>query len=335
MAPTNSQPEQAATPITSADFDQNLVNWVKQYLAPVAPLVNALDNVRISYELNALPDVKPWPKERIFCSTEAILAIYNMLSERGLLGSEHQSLQQNIAQMGEADDANIERMLYVPSLVCILQPWDKERCIFHVKAENLSDDLLNAKTSIVANMPQWSMCFNLADQNFLWDNKRICGVIFARYFIGISEQDAGANPEALAQLPDSMEGEGPAVINNLISAVVFEDGSFDLGPFVSLDNNLTFNQFLQNMSNDILNTAKQQQGKLSEDDLNKFKNMAEDTNKRSADLFKYLIYTLQHPELYKNQAGEACTAPKHPQVILFKEGPRMVVAGDVTNITVD
>lgn len=340
MAPNNSQPAQAAansTPTTAADFDKNLVTWVGQYFAPIAPLANALDNVRVHYELNLIKGIKNWPKERVYCSTDAILNLYNLLSQRGALGDEHKNLQQDLAQMSEADDANIERMLYMPSLVCVLLPWYKERCIFHVKAQDFPADILDAKTSIVASMPQWAMCFNLADQNFLWDNKHICGVIFARYFIGADQQIDGISPEEFALLEQQcLEGENPAAINNLISVVFFDDGSFDLGPYVPVSNDLTFNQFLSNISSDLVKAAEQQQqGEISAEEIAKVKTMAEETNTRSAVLFSYLIHALQHPELYKDKDGNAFTAPAHPKVILVKDGARFDTAEEVTHIMMD
>lgn len=339
MAPTNSQPTEAATkstPITAADFDKNLVEWIDQYFKPIDPLIKALDHIRVHYELNLIQGIKHWPKESIYCSTDAILNLYNLLSQRGLLGAEHQNLQQELAQMSEADDANIERMLYLPSLVSVLQPWNKERCIFHVKNQEFPDDILDAKTSIVSNMPQWAMCFNLADQNFLWDNERVCGIIFARYFIGADEQTDGIPPEEFAKLKmQCIEGEPPAVIDNLISVVFFEDGRFDLGPYVPVSNDLTFNQFLSNISQDLIKAAKKQQDEISDEDIANIKAMSEGTNTRAAILFKYLVHTLQHPELYKDKDGKACTAPEHPKVVRLKEGVQFLSAIDVTHIMVD
>ena len=315
------------------DLDNNLLAWVKQYLKPYEVLTNALHNVRISSEFNMAPNIPSWPKQHVFCSTDAILTIYNMLSERGAFGAEHSAELERLVKSGASEEVILEKMLYTPSLICSLLPWEKERCIFHVKKQELPAELLDTKTSLAARLPQWGMCFNLENEDMSWDNRRMIGIIFSRYFISKPPQNQ-LSPEALQEMvKPSVEGEEPSIINNLVSTVVFEDGSFDLGPFVPLDDNITFNQFLNQLETDI--TKNLDPNTTSPEEIAKTKQMAQDTTARSRVLFKYLVYALQHMDQVKDKHGEAATIPPHPQIIVTKDNPKIISAEIVRQFYID
>lgn len=322
----------ASTNLSAGDFEKNLVGLVKNFLTPYSPLVDALTNVRIAYELNMARNIPDWPKENIFCSADAILALFHLLGERGVFGSGLTDTFSALTENQNPTEDSLNQLLFIPSLMCVLLPWFKERCVFKVKKQDFDPELLNTTSNIFAKMPQWAMCFDLSEENLDWDKRRIVGVIFSRYFM--AQNPSQPRPEGL--LP-SIADEEPSILNNLISVMIYEDGSMDLGPFMPLGDLLNINNFLNSMVDNFVGDENMAtlQANLPEEDFNNFKAKAKDTAVRTRQLLGYLVYTLQNMDKLKDSNGNPAEIPAHPGVIMTKAGPRFYNADGVKTFYLD
>ena len=332
MATENEQ-SQAANNSAPLNFDTKIVTWTQDFLRPLAALVNNLQKVRILKDVNS-PDIAniKWPTDRVYVPMDAILSMYNAYLEAKALPPEYfvrfNQMMDEAKQHGE--EAMMERLIYDPSLLCTIMPWDKERVIFHVKPQEFSTDFLEQPTAIFAKLPTWSMCFSLEDHQFDWDGRRVIGIFFARYMINTPPQMP--NNEQLPQ-SEALEGETPALINNLISTVIFDDGSFELGPFLSLNQNMTLKEFFASVESNMmenLNAVGVAQ------DKERAQKMITETMQRTTNVLSLLHYALTHLDALKDAQGNPAKVPAHPQATLTNNNQASVqYATTTTNLYLD
>lgn len=341
FAQNNGQPVAANEPnhnsqaaaMSATEFDNNILGLTVRYLTPFNALINALHNIRVAAESQGSlqsQGIADWPKAYVYNSMDAILALYNMFLERGVFGAEYSA---KLQASGNPDEI-MERMLYDPSLLCALIPWFFTRTIYHVKPASAEEQekLLESNTSIAAKMPQWSMCFNVADDNVLWDDRKVVGIVFARYFIAQAPADS---PEALHTMQSpSVAGEERSVINNLISAVIFEDGQFDLGPFVALDDKETFKNFYSNLEKMVLEQGATLNNAASATE-EQIREMASNSTVRAQTLLSYLIRALQNQDQFKDAQGNAAAIPANPSIVATANGLVLQPHSNITHLYLD
>ena len=288
---------------TSAeDFDQKLLPTIAKYLQPYGPMIGALINVRASAILRdaASLGLPAWPYESTYVCMDGILSIFQLLKTRGLLQD---------APKNPNEDDEIMEMIYAPSILSSLLPWEKSRNIVHLNKKEFAPELLDCSSGLLAKMPAWAVCFNLVGQGFDWNGHEVAGVIFSRYFLS-------KHPEAEADLGTPIEAQAigdevPGVINNMNSVIIFADGTFDLGPYCSMSNDQTIAQFFNSLSDSLEANSDLIDG-ADEKQIEELKEMANHTAERGRRFFSYLVYLIQHLDELKDAEGNKVSFLPNP-----------------------
>ena len=197
--------------------------------------------------------------------------------------------------------------------------WDKVLNIVHVNNKQLDSSLLDCSCASLAKLPQWAICFNTVEQNLLWNERPVAGVIFYRYFL--SKQ-----PSAITGTPfnsnNGLDGEPDATINNLSTIVIYHNGEMDIGPYIELNAPGSINSYLDNMANRL--QASSDVIEMSADHSNEeLQKMAMDSTQRSREIFTLLAYLFKNLDQLKNAKGEKVSFAPNPEPVKTKNGYRL------------
>lgn len=280
------------------DFNTQIASLIKDYCAPYGALRDALTNVRIAATVNHDQDIPKWPFEHCLFSMEPVVALYNMMYERGAF----ENIKDNMS------DSELMDFVQAPSILAGCLAWEKVRSVVNIKPHDFHDSLLDCPSSFLTNLPQWAVCINGADLNLTWDDKSVSGVIFYRYFFAATDNHPG----------QSLNGEAPATINNVNSLVIFADGSIELGPFISMEDKQSINDAIKHTEQ-----MMHEQSNLVEVDAQNVPELIAQSSKRTRTIFSYLVYLLQNQNKLTDAKGQSALLAANPEPKKTKQGYRI------------
>lgn len=287
----------------ASDFNTGLALLIKDYCEPYNALRDALTNVRLAGTVDRATmgqDIPQWPYETCFVSMEPVVGLYNMMYERGVFD--------NIP--ADMEDSQLMEFVQAPSILAGCFAWEKVHSIINIAKHDFENSLLDIPSATLAQLPQWAVCINGADLDLTWDDKKVMGVIFYRYFFAASQEHPG---NSLGN------NEAPATINNINSLVIFADGSIELGPFISMESDKSINEQI-----DAIACMMKEQSNLVEDSGNKdIPALIAQSSERSRAIFSYLVYFLQHQGSLKNGKGDSTKLKANPEPKKVKHGYRI------------
>ena len=299
--------------LSANDFDKQLLNFVKDFCTPYERMRESLGHVRVAATVEKATqgkDLPLWPVDTNYVSMDGILSLYNLMYGQA-------NRTQGQAPVNE-DDLLME-MIFNPSILCGCFAWEKVRNIVHVNNKQLDSSLLDCSCASLAKLPQWAICFNTVEQNLLWNERPVAGVIFYRYFL--SKQ-----PSAITGTPfntnNGLDGEPDATINNLSTIVIYHNGEMDIGPYIELNAPGSINSYLDNMANRL--QASSDVIEMSADHSNEeLQKMAMDSTQRSREIFTLLAYLFKNLDQLKNAKGEKVSFAPNPEPVKTKNGYRL------------
>ena len=297
--------------LSANDFDKQLLNFVKDFCTPYERMRESLGHVRVAATVEKATqgkDLPLWPVDTNYVSMDGILSLYNLMYG-----------QANRAQ-GQApvnEDDLLMEMIFNPSILCGCFAWEKVRNIVHVNNKQLDSSLLDCSCASLAKLPQWAICFNTVEQNLLWNERPVAGVIFYRSFISNDLKEALQVSSNTAN--NVLDGEPEATINNLSTIVIYHNGEMDFGPYIELNAPGSINSYLDNMANRL--QASSDVIEMSADHSNEeLQKMAMDSTQRSREIFTLLAYLFKNLDQLKNAKGEKVSFAPHPEPVKNKNG---------------
>lgn len=281
----------------TAQLDQKLTQKALEFLKPLTPMTNTLDNIRRAAD-NGTPLPTSWPYQSVFVATNALVSIYTQL-KMSIAAANGQDLSdpQNSQEI-------MDQYIVEPSLMSVLVPWIKTRTIVHVNHKEFSDELLNVNSKIFTTNPQWATFFDIKDLNIAWDGMKIEAVGFARYFFGPNP----GIPSDECQV--TVQGEPGSVVNNMICIFLDEHGDFILGPFIPINDQFSILEQVNKSNAEILDNLKLEN--MPAERFEQMQQSALDTLERTKSFFKILIYFLQNQDKLTDQNGMVRPLPKNP-----------------------
>ena len=292
-------------------LDKQLINFVKDYCYPFEGMSQELTDLRIGAsfaaninKVNKSKDLPLWPLDTCYVSLNTVSALFQLIPT--------DSYQYN-------DQTERLNHTLIPAILSGIFAWDKVRNIVHVNNKQLDRSLLDCPCASLAKLPQWAICFNTVEQNLLWNERPVAGVIFYRYFL--SKQ-----PSAITGTPfnanNGLDGEPDATINNLSTIVIYHNGEMDIGPYIELNAPGSINSYLDNMANRL--QASSDVIEMSADHSNEeLQKMAMDSTQRSREIFTLLAYLFKNLDQLKNAKGEKASFAPNPEPVKTKNGYRL------------
>lgn len=290
------------TPINRDNIAAKIKTVVMTELGAYYPLPQSLVNAHIGIRHNPAlaPNGKIWPKS-LFIPLEAAINLLSQIMQKRL-----GSFQSIDSQSPEGLDA----LITVPSMCCCLVPWSKLGTVIHSGGSiKFADELLNTPTEILKDLPQWSLFIDVTERDLHWNGRKVAGIFYARYAL--------SHPPAQVQ---AVEPNGDQfLIDNLITIVLFENGSLDLGPFVTLNEGKTVAQSiddtrarLEDNQGNVIGT-----GNLSKDQINF---MIEGTIANSQQLLLPLLYLMANLDKLADHNGRKQPLTPNPEAYVIGSG---------------
>ena len=298
--------------LSANDFDKQLLNFVKDFCTPYERMRESLGHVRVAATVEKATqgkDLPLWPVDTNYVSMDGILSLYNLMYGQA-------NRAQSQAPVNE-DDLLME-MIFNPSILCGCFAWEKVRNIVHVNNKQLDSSLLDCSCASLAKLPQWAICFNTVEQNLLWNERPVAGVIFYRSFISNDLKEALQVSSNTAN--NVLDGEPEATINNLSTLIIYNDGEIIIGPYIELCSSGSINSYFNNMSNPLLNN---------------YDEIAKAADQFSRKIFKLLAYFLENLDNLKNAKGEKVSFAPNPEPFKTKKGYRLFGSDGICSYYLD
>lgn len=300
--------------LSSHDFDNQLLSFVKNYCDPYEVIRNSLGSVRIAATVEKDTRGKGlplWPLETSYVGMDGVMSLFNILRQN------NNNLPTNKANMSEDDQ--IMELIFTPSILCGCFAWEKVRNIVHLGQKEFDSSLLDCSCASLAKLPQWAICFNTVEQDLVWNNNKVAGVIFYRYFL---YKQPTSITGATHEINNGLDGEPEATINNLSTIVIYEDGELDIGPYIELNASGTVNSYLDNMASRLLQSSDViEMGQNSNQE--ELLQMAQESALRSREIFSCLAYLLNNLDKLKNTKGDLVSFASNPEPVKTKNGYRL------------
>ena len=285
--------------LSASDFDKQLINFVKDFCYPFEGMSHELTDLRIGTSLAAnikkatkSKDLPLWPLDTCYVCLNAVSSLFKLIPT--------DSYQYN-------DQTERLNHTLIPAILSGIFAWDKVRNIVHVNNKQLDRSLLDCHCASFAKLPQWAICFNVVEQNLLWFNRAVAGVIFYRNFM-ISDDDTDTPSNHI----NGLDGEPDATINDLSTILISHDGRIDLGPFIELDSSGTVNSYLDNMVKRLQSSSKAE-----------VKKQAIESAMHAHEIFVLLAYFLENLDKLKNEKGKKVRFAPNPKLIETNQGYRL------------
>ena len=295
--------------LSASDFDKQLINFVKDYCYPFEGMSQELTDLRIGAsfaaninKVNKSKDLPLWPLDTCYVSLNTVSALFQLIPT--------DSYQYN-------DQTERLNHTLIPAILSGIFAWDKVRNIVHVNNKQLDRSLLDCPCASFAKLPQWAICFNTVEQNLLWYNRPVAGVIFYRNFM-VCDDDTDTPSNHI----NGLDGEPEATLNHLSTIIISHDGQIDLGPYIDLNSSGTVNSYLDDIVNSIQSKSNVyiKSKKYSNAEL---KNMALESAKRAHEIFVLLAYFLENLDKLKNEKGKKVRLAPNPKLIETNQGYRL------------
>lgn len=312
---------------------QNLASQVngivKNQLNAYAPLPDALTmaHTAVVTKDEQAKEIAPWPKN-IFIPIEAILSYMGNFVQSGIgafarFNPEYLAAHNISEEQASAEMENL--MITAPTALICLLPWTKTRTLVHVRHPQSSSDknqeifdpaLLDQETSVLSALPQWSMLFEVADLNIIWNERKIIGMFFARYVF--TDHD---NP-------------GKFIVDNLVSYLIFDDGSCDLGPFVALNEGRTIRECIESGCNKLLEHSMEIHQATGRP-LENIQNEVKETINRTTMVTAMLLHVLKHSSELIDNKNMSAAFGTNPEPVKVKEGYQLFDARGITELSIN
>ena len=289
--------------MNASDFDKQLLRFVKDFCAPYDEMRKGLEKARVSVvdkNNHYGKDLPAWPLDTVYVSVDGFMNLYSILYDIPNMTDDLDQLVEDEVIEKAAD------VIITTTILCGCLSWDKVRNIVHINNKQLDDSLLDCPCASLAKLPQWAICFNTVEQNLLWNERPVAGVIFYRSFISNDLKEALQVSSNTAN--NVLDGEPEATINNLSTLIIYNDGEIIIGPYIELCSSGSINSYFNNMSNPLLNN---------------YDEIAKAADQFSRKIFKLLAYFLENLDNLKNAKGEKVSFAPNPEPFKTKKGYRL------------
>ena len=303
--------------MSASDFDKQLLKVVKDYCSPFEVVREFLSTTRIAATVEKETkgqDLPLWPLDTCYVGMDSF---WSFFTEKYLTipWEEEQFLDSD--EEDEIFDLGLK-----PPYLSGLFAWDKVRNIVHINNKQLDSSHLDCSCSSLAKLPQWAICFNTVEQNLLWNERPVAGVIFYRYFL--SKQ-----PPVLTY-NKGLNGDHKAYRNKVNTIIIYHDGTLDIGPFLDLDSSGSVKSYFYDTE------------KLLEDECNQTVrdfDYVEYTAARQANnsraIFALLAYFVENLDKLKNEKGEKVSFAPNPEPVKTKKGYRLFGSDRISSYYLD
>ena len=291
--------------LSASDFDKQLINFVKDYCYPFEGMSQELTDLRIGAsfaaninKVNKSKDLPLWPLDTCYVSLNTVSALFQLIPT--------DSYQYN-------DQTERLNHTLIPAILSGMFAWDKVRNIVHVNNKQLDSSLLDCPCASFAKLPQWAICFNVVEQNLLWFNRPVAGVIFYRNFMVCDD-----NTDTSSNHINGLDGEPYATVNDLSTIIISHDGRIDFGPYIDLNESCTVNSFLDDMVTKVQSSSTVIKSK--EKSKAEIKRQAIESAKHAHEIFVLLAYFLENLDKLKNEKGKKARFAPNPKLTETKQG---------------
>ena len=291
--------------LSASDFDKQVINFVKDYCSPYENMSQELTELRMCAsfvaninKVNKSKDLPLWPLDTCYVSLNTVSALFELIPINP---------SQLINKLKRLE------LTLKPYILSGLFAWDKVRNIVHVNNKQLDRSLLDCPCSRLAKLPQWAMCFNAVEQNLLWFNRPVAGVIFYRNFM--LNEDA---TNTQSNHTKGLDGEPDAKINYLSTIIISHSGRIDLGPYIELNESCTVNEYLDYMVTQVQSSSIAIKSK--EKSKAEIKRQAIESAKHAHEIFVLLAYLLENLDKLKNEKGKKVRFAPNPKLIETNQG---------------
>ena len=293
------------TTLSASDFDKQVINFVKDYCSPYEDIDQELTEHRlaVSFVANINKATKSkelplWPLDTCYVSLNSVSALFKQIP---------------IAPSQLLSKLKRFELIIKPYILNGLFAWDKVLNIVHVNNKQLDRSLLDCPCSRLAKLPQWAICFNTVEQNLLWYERPVAGVIFFRNFMFDEDGDNTQSNHI-----NGLEGEPVAKINYLSTIIISNSGRIDLGPYIDLNEPCTVNEYLDYMVTQVQTSTKTIKSK--EKSKAEIKRQAIESAKHAHEIFVLLAYFLENLDKLKNEKGKKARFAPNPKLTETKQG---------------
>lgn len=196
-----------------------LINTAQGFLTSQSTFARSIDNVRVAFEQGQLnkSDIVLWPSRSVYICADAAVAMFSTL-----VRSSHPDKLN--------DEQFMELAVQIPSVTLTYQSWIKNKLIIEF-SKQYSDEELESFSKItceeISKLPCWGVAIDVSNQNLIWNDRPAKYIVASRYFLTNGADENNANP---IQLP----GENAAILNNITTNVISDDGASSLGPVLTL-----------------------------------------------------------------------------------------------------
>lgn len=300
--PVQGSPNRFYTDINRDNIAAKIQTVVMTELGAYYPLPQSLVNAHIGIRHNPTlaPNGRLWP-DCIFLPVEASI---NMLSQ--IIQKRMGSFKSIDAQSPEGIDA----LVTVPSMCACLLPWSKLGTVIHSGSHLKFDEkLLDTPTANLKELPQWSIFIDLSERNLIWNDRKVTGAFYSRYALSKPlPPNVKANPN-----------EEQFLIDNMISVIVFDNGSLDLGPFVTLNEGKTVGQFIDESKDKLIDNKDMvlNSGRYTEEQLNQ---LIDATLAHSRAIFLPLLHLMANLEKLADKNGRKQPLVPNPKPVIMGSG---------------
>ena len=302
--------------LSASDFDKQLLRFVKDYCSPFEGVREFLSTTRIAATVEKETKglyLPLWPFDTCYVGMDIFWSFF--LEMYLTITWEQEQFYDNDAKE-ELFDLGLK-----PPYLNGLFAWDKVRNIVHINNKQLDNSHLDCPCSSLAKLPQWAICFNTVEQNLLWNERPVAGVIFYRYFL--------IKPPAYTY-NKGLHGYHKAYRNKVNTIIIYHDGTLDIGPFLDL-------YYSGSVKNYFYDTEKLLQDKLNKTvmDFDYVEYTAACQTNNSCDIFNLLAYFLENLDKIKNAKGEKVSFAPNPKPVKTKKGYRLFGSDSIHSYYLD